>query len=394
MPASKTHNASDATDAELYLYLHWPFCEKICPYCDFNVARARNVDTDQWQAAYLNELERLFDRFPHRRIETIYFGGGTPSLIPPQVLERIIGKVTSLWRTAQNLEVSLEANPSDVTSEHARALRVAGINRVSLGIQSINDQALKFLGRWHDAAQAQAAFASARETFDNLSVDLIYARPGQTTADWQAELAEVLAWQPDHISLYQLTIEPGTAFDRAATRGTLIPPSDDIASTLYRLSSDLCAAAGLPFYEVSNHARPGKESRHNVCYWTGKDYAGLGPGAHGRLTVDSKRFATETVKKPTDWLSIAGTARAETTSWSQLSEEEIYEERVFMGLRTREGLPLRDLLNRPSVLPDLAPKLDQLAADGYVKTTDTHVSLTPAGRLVLNAIVAHMLISS
>lgn len=394
MPASKPHNTPDTTDTELYLYLHWPFCEKICPYCDFNVARARNVDADQWQAAYLNELTRLHGQFPDRTIQTIYFGGGTPSLIPATVLGRIIEKVADLWSTDADLEISLEANPSDITAEHARALRTAGVNRVSLGIQSIDDQALKFLGRWHTAAQAQAAFAAARAEFDNISIDLIYARPGQSAADWQAELTQVLAWQPDHISLYQLTIEPDTAFDRAARRGTLVPPADELAARMYQRSSDLCAAAGLPLYEISNHARPGKESRHNMCYWTGKDYAGIGPGAHGRLTRDGTRFATETVKKPADWLHLTGTAPDKATSWSQLSAEEIYEERIFMGLRTRAGLPRTDLSNPPPGLPDPAPKLHQLTGDGYLETSATHVTLTPAGRLVLNAIVEHLLVSS
>jgi len=383
---------SDATDVTppsgLFLYLHWPFCERICPYCDFNVARLRSIDQQVWRDAYLLELERLRRHTGPRCLETVYFGGGTPSLMAPQSISAILDRAAALWPLSDRLEVSLEANPSDIDLQTAPMLKAAGINRLSLGVQSIDDNALGFLGRWHDAATARSAFDAARTQFDNLSLDLIYARPGQTLADWRSELSEALEWQPDHLSLYQLTIEPGTPFERARRRGTLNPPADDLAADMFVLSQDLCEQNGLSLYEVSNFARSGKQCRHNRCYWTGKDYAGIGPGAHGRLTVGGQRFATLARRSPTEWLDTVRCAPHSATDWEPLSDRDRFEERLFMGLRLRDGIAVAELDRHPAHMS--ADRRKFLEQQGFVETVSGRFRLTDRGRLVLNAVVVEL----
>ncbi|MGE5503644.1 MAG: radical SAM family heme chaperone HemW, partial [Actinomycetota bacterium] len=269
--------------ASLAVYIHWPFCLSKCPYCDFNSHVAAAIDQRRWRAALLAELEWFAALAPGRTVTSIFFGGGTPTLMDPDTAGALVDRVKALWATAPDLEVTLEANPSTVEAGRFRAFRAAGVGRLSLGIQALDDAALKLLGRRHDLAEALAALAVARQTFDRFSFDLIYARPGQTVAAWRDELARALDMAGDHLSLYQLTIEEGTAFAPVFARGDLVLPPEDEAAEMFEATQDMTAAAGLPAYEVSNHARPGQESRHNLTYWLGGDYAGVGPGAHGRL---------------------------------------------------------------------------------------------------------------
>ncbi|HDR29144.1 radical SAM family heme chaperone HemW, partial [Rhodovulum sp.] len=275
------------------LYVHWPFCLSKCPYCDFNSHVAASIDMGEWQRAYLSEIRRIGAETGPRTLTSVFFGGGTPSLMAPDLVAAILDTVRATWPCANDMEVTLEANPGSVEAGRFAGYRDAGVGRVSLGVQALNDADLGRLGRLHSAAEARAAFDIARNTFERVSFDLIYARQDQLLADWQAELGQALALGVDHLSLYQLTIEPGTAFgDRHARGGLRGLPDDDRAADMYLATQEICAAAGLPAYEVSNHARPGAESRHNLIYWRYGDYAGIGPGAHGRLTLDGRRWAT------------------------------------------------------------------------------------------------------
>ena len=281
------------------LYIHWPFCQSKCPYCDFNSHVAATIDQRRWRDAYLREIERLGAETPGRVLQTVFFGGGTPSLMDADVVADLLAAVRATWPMVNDPEITLEANPGSVEAGKFRAFREAGVNRVSMGVQALRDADLRRLGRLHSVAEARQAFDIARNCFDRVSFDLIYARQDQTLADWQAELREALSMAVDHLSMYQLTIEDGTAFgDRFARGGLKGLPDDDVQADMYAATQDICAEHGMPAYEVSNHARAGAESRHNLIYWRMGDYAGIGPGAHGRLTLNGRRWATVAPRAP------------------------------------------------------------------------------------------------
>jgi putative oxygen-independent coproporphyrinogen III oxidase len=382
---------SDADDAAFGVYVHWPFCLSKCPYCDFNShVRHGGIDEARFLRAYAAEIAATAARAPGRTVSTIFFGGGTPSLMQPATVGTLLDAIARHWRIAPDVEVTLEANPTSVEATRFAGYRAAGVNRVSLGVQALDDAALAALGRTHTAREALDAVAIARAAFERYSFDLIYARPNQTTQAWRAELACAIAEAAEHLSLYQLTIEPDTPFAALHAAGKLAIPDNDHARALYDLTGEVCAAAGLPAYEISNHARPGAECRHNLVYWRYHEYAGIGPGAHGRLDVDGRRRATATEKRPEAWL-----ARVETTGTGivvddALSRVEVADEFLLMGLRLAEGIDL----NRFAALAGapLAPRqIADLAAHGLVETTpDGRLRVTAAGFPLLDAIVADL----
>jgi oxygen-independent coproporphyrinogen-3 oxidase len=368
------------------LYLHWPFCLAKCPYCDFNSHVAAEIDESRWNRAYLGEIERVGQETEGRVLSTVFFGGGTPSLMSPELVGAILEKVRATWVVANDLEVTLEANPTSVEAGRFRGYRDAGVNRVSVGIQALRDADLKALGRMHSVAEAQAAFGLAREVFDRVSFDLIYARQGQGLEDWLAELREALAMAADHLSLYQLTIEDGTAFGDRYRRGRLKGlPDDDLAADMYLLTQEMTEAAGLPAYEVSNHARPGAESRHNLIYWRSGDWAGIGPGAHGRLTLGGARVATETPLSPLGWLRQVETTGSGEGGREFVAAEDVEAEALMMGLRLAEGLPVE------AVPAAKLSVLNELAVDGLLLIDAGRVHSTSEGRLVLNRITGALL---
>ena len=377
-------------DAGFGLYIHWPFCQSKCPYCDFNSHVAERVDQTRWLKAYLAEIDRVGRETAGRRLQSVFFGGGTPSLMDPDTVFAILDRVRATWSVANDWEVTLEANPGSVETGKLRAFRSAGVNRLSMGVQALNDADLKRLGRLHTAADAIAAFDVARSCYDRVSFDLIYARQDQTPDDWGAELTRALDMAVDHLSLYQLTVEDGTAFgDRHAKGGLKGLPDEDRSVALYEITQDLCGAAGLPAYEVSNHARDGAQSQHNLIYWRGGDYAGVGPGAHGRLTLEGRRWATEALKAPSAWLDAV-----EKHGAGELPREDIgalarAQEYVLMSLRLSEGLDLARLqaISGHS-LPQAA--VSDLCALGLIVTDAGRVRATEQGRLVLNAVIRRL----
>jgi len=323
------------------VYVHWPFCLSKCPYCDFNShVRHGGVDETRFLHAYQKEIATIATRTPGRAVSSIFFGGGTPSLMQPASVGIILDAIGKHWTISPDVEVTLEANPTSVEAERFRGFRAAGVNRVSLGVQALHDHALKELGRLHTAQEALDAVAIARKHFDRYSFDLIYARPNQTPAMWADELRRAIAEAAEHLSLYQLTIEPETPFFTLHSLGKLNTPDDDVARALYDTTQEICALAGLPAYEISNHARSGAESRHNLVYWRGDEYAGIGPGAHGRLEADGKRFATATEKKPESWLMRVETLGQGLIVDETLTSEERADEYLLMGLRLTEGIDL------------------------------------------------------
>lgn len=373
------------------LYVHWPYCARICPYCDFNVVRDRGRADEQaaLAAAILRDLETQAALIGPRRLASIFFGGGTPSLMAPEAVAAVIARARVLFPPAADIEISLEANPTDAEAGRYAALADAGINRLSMGVQSFDDAALTFLGRDHSAAEARRAVQTAAAIFPRLSIDLIYARPGQSVADWTAELATALDLGFEHISPYQLTIEPTTAFGRAFARGALTPPDEDLAAALYEATQMVLEGAGFDAYEVSNHARgvPAR-SAHNLHVWRGGDYLGLGPGAHGRLTLDGVRTATVAHRRIADY--VAGVDAA--SPWSDrtpLDPRDAAEEKVLLGLRTVEGVPLTTL-SALGLAPASNPLAD-LIADGFLTLTDGRVAATAVGRPVLDAVLRALL---
>jgi oxygen-independent coproporphyrinogen-3 oxidase len=323
------------------VYVHWPFCLSKCPYCDFNShVRHGGIDEARFLHAYKREIETTAARMPGRTVSSIFFGGGTPSLMQPQTVATILDAIAGHWAVSPDAEVTLEANPTSVEAERFRGFRIAGVNRVSLGVQALHDEALKELGRLHTAQEALDAVAIARKHFERYSFDLIYARPGQTPAMWTDELRRAIAEAAEHLSLYQLTIEPETPFFTLYTLGKLKTPDEDTARALYDVTQEICAQAGLPAYEISNHARPGAESRHNLVYWRGDEYAGIGPGAHGRLEEDGRRIATATEKKPESWLMRVETLGHGLIVDEPLTGDERADEYLLMGLRLTEGIDL------------------------------------------------------
>jgi oxygen-independent coproporphyrinogen-3 oxidase len=373
------------------VYIHWPFCLSKCPYCDFNShVRHVAIDETRYVAAFAAEIAATAARAPGRTVSTIFFGGGTPSLMQPQTVAAILDAVARHWRLAPDVEITLEANPSSVEATRFRGYRAAGVNRVSLGVQSLDDAVLKQLGRLHTVREALDAVAVARGIFERYSFDLIYARPGQSVAAWRAELACAIAEAAEHLSLYQLTIEAETPFAALHAGGKLVLPDDDLGRDLYDLTLDDCASAGLPAYEVSNHARPGAECRHNLVYWRYGEYAGIGPGAHGRLVVDGARRATATEKRPEAWLMRVEALGHGVTTDDALSRDEQADEFLLMGLRLTEGIdPGRyaALAGRPLDTQRIA----SLAGHGFVETTpEGRLRVTRSGFPVLDAVVADL----
>lgn len=373
------------------VYVHWPFCLSKCPYCDFNShVRQGGIDEGRFAAAFAAEIAATAARIGNRTVSTVFFGGGTPSLMKPGTVATILDAIGTDWTLASDAEITLEANPTSVEAARFRGYRAAGVNRVSLGVQSLNDAVLRQLGRLHTAREALDAVAVARTIFDRMSFDLIYARPGQTLAAWRDELAAALAEAGEHLSLYQLTIEPETPFAALHAAGKLEIPDDDLGRALYDATLDQCAAAGLPAYEVSNHARPGAECRHNLVYWRYGEYAGIGPGAHGRLVVDGMRHATATEKRPEAWLMRVESLRHGITVDDALSRDQQADEFLLMGLRLVEGIdPGRyaALAGRPL---DTA-RIASLAGHGFVETTaEGRLRITRSGFPLLDAVVADL----
>jgi putative oxygen-independent coproporphyrinogen III oxidase len=376
------------------LYVHWPFCLAKCPYCDFNSHVRDGVEHARWRAALLAELGHFAARLPGRTLGSIFFGGGTPSLMQPATVGAVIDAAASAWRIAPDIEITLEANPTSVEAGKFRDFRAAGVNRVSIGVQSLEPDSLRFLGRRHSADEALAALDLARRQFDRFSFDLIYARPGQTIAAWESELERALALAGDHLSLYQLTIEQGTAFHTAHARGDFALPDEDEAALLYELTQARLAAAGLPAYEVSNHARPGGESRHNLVYWRYGDYVGIGPGAHGRLTEGGVKCALRQRRAPETWLSAVERDGRATQEELPLGRDERLEEMLMMGLRLEEGVPRARFRGEAGGEPEEVldrRRLDGLVANGLLALDAERLRATPAGLQRLNGVLAHLL---
>ena len=377
----------DAPDA-FGIYVHWPFCRAKCPYCDFNShVRHAPVDSDAFAAALIRELTWFRGETGPRRVSSVFFGGGTPSLMPPSAVATVIEAIARLWRVAPDAEITLEANPTSAESGNFAGYRAAGVTRASVGVQALDDISLRALGRQHSAAEALAAFRLAARLFPRVSFDLIYARPGQTVDAWRSELAQALGEQQGHMSLYQLTIEPGTAFAGLAASGALRIPHDDLAAALFETTQEMTAAAGLPAYEISNHARPGHECRHNLLYWRYGDYAGVGPGAHGRLTTDGRRRALSTERHPESWLGRVQHDGHGVVEDESLTGSEAASERLLMGLRLAEGVPAAAL----AAAGVDRGRLEELAGEGLLALTPGRVRATAAGREVLNAVIRELL---
>ena len=395
MPASAPRADQRAVSSDgLGLYVHWPFCRTICPYCDFNVRRAGAIDQTRWARALLADLDHAAERAVGRRLDSLYFGGGTPSLMPAATVAAVIDRAADRFAIDPGLEISLEANPSSADTGAFAAFRDAGVNRLSLGVQALADDALAMLGRDHDAAEARTAIDAAHAAFPRVSFDLIYARPGQTPAAWRRELGEGLTLAGGHISLYQLTIEPETAFARARDRGSLAVPGTDAVAGLYEVAQEMCEAAGLPAYEVSNHAALGHESRHNLGYWRYDEYLGIGPGAHGRLIENGSRQALEQIRRPDAWLAAVERAGHGTGDSTRLTPAEQASELLLMGLRLAEGVSLARFHAIAGITFDaFAPpkQLARLEAEGLVVREDGYLRVTRNGRSVLDGVVQALL---
>lgn len=372
------------------IYIHWPFCQAKCPYCDFNSHVAREIDQSRWMRAYLAEIDRYAALTQGRVLTSVFFGGGTPSLMNPDVVHAVLDRIRLHWPQANDLEVTLEANPGSVEAGRFKGYADAGVNRISMGIQALNDEDLQRLGRIHSTQEAMAAFDVARNQFERVSFDLIYARQNQTLESWKVELKQALSMAIDHLSLYQLTIEDGTAFGDRYARGKLKGlPADDVSADMYHLTQDVCEDAGFLTYEVSNHARPGAESRHNRVYWRYGDYIGVGPGAHGRLTLNGTRYATEAWSNPGKWLDTVDHGLAEKERCALTGEEQA-SEFLMMGLRLIEGVdPLRYAALAGHELP--RAKINELCDLGMIETNSQNLRVTREGRMVLNAVLAELL---
>jgi oxygen-independent coproporphyrinogen-3 oxidase len=377
------------------IYIHWPFCRSKCPYCDFNSHVRERIDHGRWRGALLRELEHYARDTQGRTVTSIFFGGGTPSLMEPETVAALIQRMRDLWSVAGAVEITLEANPTSAETGKFRAFREAGVNRVSLGVQSLSASDLKFLGRQHDATQALAAVEMAAAIFDRFSFDLIYARPGQTLEQWRDELGRALAFAAGHISLYQLTIEPGTRFEQAVARGEFRVLDEESAAELYEATVARLGAAGLAGYEISNFAKPGEESRHNLVYWRYGDYVGVGPGAHGRLTLGGEKFATRQHRAPEAWLDLVERDGHATRQRDRVPRSARLNETLMMGLRLKEGVPLARI--EAEAAQPFAQVIDQtrlrrLIDGGFLMLTDDHLTATPSGRQRLDAVLGALLI--
>ncbi|MEL6583500.1 MAG: radical SAM family heme chaperone HemW [Pseudomonadota bacterium] len=365
------------------VYVHWPFCSAKCPYCDFNSHVRSGVDQEAWADAFARDIAYQAERTGPQTVKSVFFGGGTPSLMEPRTVEAVLRAIDLHWGLPGEVEISLEANPTSVEAGKFAGFRAAGVNRVSLGVQALNDRDLRRLGRQHSAQEAREAFDVARRAFERVSFDLIYARPGQSADDWATELEQAIALAVDHLSLYQLTIEPGTRFwDVRANGGLKGLPDENLGAELYEITQEICDQNGMPSYEVSNHSRPGAESQHNLIYWRYGFYAGVGPGAHGRLPVDDTRVATETAMEPTEWLSTVERQGHGIVREENLDRAEQSVEALMMGMRLREGVPLTRLSEPPSV-----KALDALQSEGLLWRAGERIGATPRGKAVLNSLL-------
>jgi oxygen-independent coproporphyrinogen-3 oxidase len=373
------------------IYVHWPFCKSKCPYCDFNSHVRERIDHARWRTALLRELEHYAADAKDREVTSIFFGGGTPSLMEPETVAALIGHVRELFPVTKDVEITLEANPTSVEIGKFRAFRQAGVNRVSLGVQSLVADDLKFLGRQHDATQALAAVQMAAKTFDRFSFDLIYARPGQSLEQWRGELDRALEFAAGHISLYQLTIEPGTQFEQAVARGDFRVLDEEHAAELYEATVERLGRAGLGDYEISNFARPGQESRHNLTYWRYGDYIGIGPGAHGRLTIGTGKFATRQHRAPEAWLDLVERDGHATRQRDLVARAERLSELLMMGLRLKEGVPLARIEEesaQPFAQAIDGERLKRLMDGGFLAHAGDRLTATQPGRQRLDAVLA------
>ena len=372
------------------IYIHWPFCAAKCPYCDFNSHVAKSIDQSSWKNAYLREIDRYAELTSGRVLNSVFFGGGTPSLMPPETVHEILERIHVHWPKANNFECTLEANPTSVDAGRFAGYAAAGVNRISMGIQSLRDDDLVALGRMHTVAEAKQAFDIARDNFDRVSFDLIYARQHQEPESWRIELKEALSMAVDHISAYQLTIEQGTAFGDRYNRGLLKGlPEDENAERMYDITQEECAAAGMRRYEVSNHAAPGQESIHNQVYWKYGDYIGIGPGAHGRITTQKGRYGTETQLSPEIWKNSVYEGK-NIESWTHLSAEDQLSEFVLMGMRMASGISVHRL-NELSNGSFKRAKLNDLIEMGIIGESDGMLFATQAGTKLLNQVIYHVL---
>jgi oxygen-independent coproporphyrinogen-3 oxidase len=387
-----SHRATEPqrkTPEDFGIYVHWPFCAAKCPYCDFNSHVRSEIDEAGWANAIVRELEWTAQSQGDARpeVKSVFFGGGTPSLMRGASTAAVLDTIAKLWPVARDVEITLESNPASADAARFRDYRAAGVNRLSLGVQALNDADLKFFGRLHNVAEAKQALAAAMATFDRVSLDLIYARPDQTLAQWAAELTEALAFDTEHLSLYQLTIEPATPFATLARSGALVIPDDDRAAALYELTQELTQKSGRPAYEISNHAKPGAESRHNLIYWRYGDYAGVGPGAHGRLTIDGKRVATSAEKLPERWREKVSREDNGIAEMSEIETGDAAREHLLMNLRLSEGIDLAAYRARWNTQPDRA-RIAALSGEGLLNLNNDILAATPRGRLVLNSVIA------
>jgi putative oxygen-independent coproporphyrinogen III oxidase len=373
------------------LYLHWPFCQSKCPYCDFNSHVAAQVDQSRWLSAFQAEIDRIGALTPGRVLNSVFFGGGTPSLMDPALVHGILDRVRATWTMANDIEITLEANPGSVEAARFDGYAKAGVNRVSLGIQSLDPDDLRRLGRMHSVGEARSAIAVAKRAFSRVSLDLIYARQNQSLAAWRDELRRALDFGTSHLSLYQLTIEEGTAFGQMQARNLLRGlPEEDLAADMFELTQEITASAGLPAYEVSNHSRPGDESRHNLIYWRMGDYAGIGPGAHGRLTLGGKRFASEAEKMPTVWLEKSLSSPGSAEGVERLSASDRASEYLMFSLRLSEGASLGRFAELAgAALPDQA--VSEMVDLGLLHREDDRIRTTASGVLVLNGVLRSLL---
>ncbi|KQX18454.1 MULTISPECIES: radical SAM family heme chaperone HemW [unclassified Sphingomonas] len=388
-PPTPIPSPTRRADESLALYIHWPFCVSKCPYCDFNSHVRESVDQAAWRTALLQDLAHEAAQLPNRRLSSIFFGGGTPSLMPPDTVAALIDAASRHWPTSDDIEITLEANPSSVEAARFADLARAGVNRVSLGIQALDDDVLHWLGRAHSVDEGLAALDVAQRHFGRVSFDLIYARPGQTPENWGAELGRALGFGTEHLSLYQLTIEPGTQFASRMAKGDLTPLDSDLAAELFEQTRAATAAAGLPAYEISNHARPGAESRHNLTYWRYGNYAGIGPGAHGRRDG----VATVRRKKPENWMARVAANGHGIEQEEDLPAEARAQEALLMGLRLAEGIDLGRIASLSGLdvdrLVDRAAT-DRLARQGLLERRGERLTVTEAGMLLLDAILAEI----
>ena len=371
------------------VYVHWPFCQAKCPYCDFNShVRHGGVNEARFLTAYLAELDHMRELTGPREVLSIFFGGGTPSRMRPETASAILERIAGNWTLGGDVEITLEANPTSVEADRFAGFRAGGVNRVSLGIQALDDASLKALGRTHDTDEALGALRIAKDNFERVSFDLIYARPGQTPEAWREELARALEMAPSHLSLYQLTIEPGTPFAALQERGKLLCPDEEACRILYEATQELCEGAGLPAYEISSHAAPGEECRHNFVYWRGGEYAGIGPGAHGRLELDGARHALSALSNPEDWAEQVLTRGDGIARRTRLSARDVRQEYLLMAMRLAEGMDLERYTELGGEIDYM--NVAALETDGLVRVDGSRLMATAEGRLVLNSLIAEL----